>query len=215
MWRVPESDLNLLPDLQGKDAIELGCGTGYVSAWMVKRGARVVAIDNSQQQIATARHLQVNHEIHYEIIHGNAETVPYPDSSFDFAVSEYGAAIWCDPHKWIPEAARLLRRGGRLLFLGNTALSVACAPYDPELPTDERLIRPFFHMHRFDWGPEDGIEFHLPHGKMIDLLHSVGLKVERLVEIQAPDGPEETLFLMPRSWARKWPAEEAWVAVKQ
>jgi hypothetical protein len=34
---------------------------------------------------------------------------------------EYGAAIWCDPYRWIPEAARLLRPGGELLFLGNHA----------------------------------------------------------------------------------------------
>jgi hypothetical protein len=31
----------------------------------------------------------------------------------DLAVSEYGASIWCDPHRWIPEAHRLLRPGGR------------------------------------------------------------------------------------------------------
>ena len=30
----------------------------------------------------------------------------------DLAISEYGAAIWCDPYVWIPEAARLLRRSG-------------------------------------------------------------------------------------------------------
>ena len=45
IWDVPESELALLPaDLAGKDAIELGCGTAYVSAWMARRGARVEAI---------------------------------------------------------------------------------------------------------------------------------------------------------------------------
>ena len=42
-----------------------------------------------------------------------------PTRSFDLAISEYGAAIWADPYKWIPEAARLLRPGGQLIFLGN------------------------------------------------------------------------------------------------
>ena len=37
----PESDLHLLPDVAGLDAIELGCGTAYVSAWLMRRGARV------------------------------------------------------------------------------------------------------------------------------------------------------------------------------
>jgi len=34
-------------------------------------------------------------------------------------ISEYGASIWCDPYRWIPEASRLLRPGGDLVFLVN------------------------------------------------------------------------------------------------
>ncbi len=109
VWGVPESELRLLPDeLDGKDAIELGCGTGYVSAWLARRGARVVGIDNSEAQLATARRLQKEHGIEFPLIHGNAETVPLPDESFDFAISEYGVCIWADPAKWV----RLLRRSG-------------------------------------------------------------------------------------------------------
>ena len=97
--------------MTGTDAIELGCGTAYISAWMVRRGARVVGIDVSEEQLATARRLATEHDRDLELIHCNAEAVPYPDESFDFAISEYGAAIWADPYKWIPEAWRLLRPG--------------------------------------------------------------------------------------------------------
>ena len=45
---------------------------------------------------------------------GNAEETGFPDASFDLVVSEYGASIWCDPYRWIPEAARILRPGGNL-----------------------------------------------------------------------------------------------------
>ena len=62
IWRVPESQLGVLPaDLADKDAIELGCGTAYVSAWLVRRGARVVGIDTSMAQLSTARRLQRQH----------------------------------------------------------------------------------------------------------------------------------------------------------
>jgi len=54
---VLDSYVLLLEDLAGKDAIELGCGTAYVSAWLARRGARVVGIDNSAAQLATARHI--------------------------------------------------------------------------------------------------------------------------------------------------------------
>ena len=58
IWGVPESDLGMLPaDLAGKDAIELGCGTAYVSAWMARRGARVVGIDNSEAQLLSLIHI--------------------------------------------------------------------------------------------------------------------------------------------------------------
>src|SRR6185312_4989235 len=115
IWSVPDTELNVLPDdLSGLDAIELGCGTAYVSAWLARRGARVVGIDNSEAQLATARRLQREHGVDFPLLHGNAETVPLPDGSFDVAISEYGACLWADPQRWVPEAARLLRPGGRL-----------------------------------------------------------------------------------------------------
>ena len=41
IWGVPAADAGVLPpDLNGRDSIELGCGTGYVSAWLARRGAR-------------------------------------------------------------------------------------------------------------------------------------------------------------------------------
>ena len=49
-----ESQLHLLPDVSGLDAVELGCGTGYISSWLKRRGARVVGLDNSSKQLATA-----------------------------------------------------------------------------------------------------------------------------------------------------------------
>jgi len=91
-------------DLAGKDVIELGCGTAYVSSSLARRGACVVGIDNSEQQLATAGRLQREHSLDFSLIHGNAENVPYPDASFDFAISEYGACLWADPYRWVPEA---------------------------------------------------------------------------------------------------------------
>src|SRR6266581_5879197 len=100
IWGVPESQLSILPDsLAGKDAIELGCGTAYISAWLARRGARVVGIDNSAAQLATARRLQHEHGLELTLIHGNAERVPYPDARFDLAISEYGACLLADPYR--------------------------------------------------------------------------------------------------------------------
>ena len=97
IFSVPESEVGLLPAaIDGRDSIELGCGTGYVSAWLARRGARPVGIDNSARQLETARAFQREFGIEFPLVHGDAEQVPYPDASFDLAISEYGASIWCE-----------------------------------------------------------------------------------------------------------------------
>jgi ubiquinone/menaquinone biosynthesis C-methylase UbiE len=104
----------------------LGCGTAYISAWLSRRGARVVGIDNSEAQLGTARRLQRQYGLAFALIHGDAQAIAYPDASFDFAISEYGACLWADPQHWVPKAARVLRPGGRLVFLTNSFLMTLC-----------------------------------------------------------------------------------------
>ena len=216
VWHVPESELRLLPELDGRDVVELGCGTAYVSAWLARRGARPVGLDNSGRQLATARALQSEFDLRFPLIHGDAERAPFRDASFDLAISEYGAAIWCDPHRWIPEAARLLRPGGTLIFLGHSYLSMLTFPED-ELPAGEILVRPHFGMHRFEWPDADGaVEFAIPHGEMIRLLRGSGFVVDDLLEYPAPDDAETPSDpLATAEWSRRWPIEEVWKAHKR
>ena len=122
-WRGIESELNVLGDVSGKDIVELGCGTAYFSAWLAKRGARVVGVDPTPAQLATARRMMEETGIRFDLVEAPGESVPLPDSSFDLAISEHGAAVWADPYKWIPEAARLLRSGGVLAFMHGTPLA--------------------------------------------------------------------------------------------
>jgi len=211
IWGVPESQVEMLPaDLEGRDTIELGCGTGYVSAWLARRGARPVGIDNSPAQLETARSFQREFGLDFPLLHGNAEDVPLPDASFDFAISEYGASIWCDPYEWIPEAARLLRPGGRLVFLVNAPILMLCMGDLEEDPAEQHLRRDYFGMHRFEWDDDDSIEFHLPHGELIALLRRSGFEVEELREIQPPEGSTTSYQYVTLDWARRWPSEELW-----
>ena len=214
MWRIPEAELRLFDDVAGKDVIELGCGTAYISAWLARMGAHVTGIDNSEAQLATARALQEEYGLAFPLIHGNAEAVPLPDASFDLAVSEYGASIWCDPYRWIPEAARLLRPGGRLIFLKNHVLLMLCVPDEDNVPAENGLRRDYFGMHRFEWPDDPSVEFHLTHGDMIRLLRANGFEVEDLIELRAPEGATTNWKFVTGEWARRWPSEEIWVARK-
>jgi len=215
IWGVPEAQAGVLPpELDGLDTIELGCGTGYVSAWLARRGARPIGVDNSAAQLATARALQERFGLQFPLLHASAEQAPFADAAFDLAISEYGASIWCDPYAWIPEAARLLRPGGQLIFLVNAVQLMLSLPDTDGEPATQRLLRPYFGMHRFQWPDDESVEFHLGHGDMIRLLRRCGFDVEDLIEIRPPPGATATHPLATLEWARQWPSEEVWKARK-
>ncbi len=202
----------MLPNLTGKDVIELGCGTAYFASWLKRGGARrVVGVDITPAQLETARRLNLESGLGLELIEANAEAVPLPDESFDLAVSEYGASIWCDPYKWIPEAARLLRAGGELVFLRNSTLSTLCMPEQGKVSTS--LQRPQAGLHRVEWDDDDpGVEFHLGHADMVKLLLRSGFEILDLVEIFAREDSVDHVHYsyVTADWARSWPSEEIW-----
>jgi ubiquinone/menaquinone biosynthesis C-methylase UbiE len=215
-----EDELHLLPNVDGLDAIELGCGTAYVSSWLVRKGARVTGLDNSWEQIATAARLQDEFDLHFPLVQGDGEVLPFRDASFDFAISEFGVSLWCDPYRWVPEASRVLRPGGQLLLVVLSAFAYACYPLeDDTLPADTALHRDYFGMHRFDWrdknGVVDSVNFHLDYGDMIRLLRSSGFEIEDLIEIRPSDTPVEAAIDTTWEWARRWPSVEAWKAKKR
>ncbi len=135
--------------------------------------------------------------------------MPFADASFVLAISEYGASIWCDPDAWIPEAARLLRPGGQLIFLVNSALLMLTVPDTDGVPASDRLLRPYFGMHRFEWPDEDSVEFHLGHGDMIRVLRRCGLEVEDLLELRPEPGSVSSHPLATPRIGAAWPARKS------
>jgi ubiquinone/menaquinone biosynthesis C-methylase UbiE len=150
--------------------------------------------------------------IEFELVQAPGESVPLPDASFDLVHSEHGAAAWADPYKWIPEAARLLRPGGRLVFVHTTPLAHLC--FQDDGPVTTELQRPYFGIYRWS---DKGVDFNLAHGDWIALLRDSGFEIERLVELQAPPDATTHAFYsdIPADWARQWPGEEIWAARKQ
>jgi hypothetical protein len=138
-------------------------------------------------------------------------------------ISEYGAAIWCDTFVWIPEAHRLLRAGGTLVFLGTSTLASVCSPLDGSLPITDRLERDSFTLHRLDWrdaaDEPGGIEFNLPVSGWFRLFRETGFEVVEFLEVQAPEpAPEsagEVRFFVTADWAHRHPSEQAWVLRKR
>lgn len=216
LWHIPEAETRILPEVRDRDIIELGCGTAYVSAWLKRLGARrVVGVDITPAQLETARRLDREFGLGLELLEANAEQVPLDGGQFDLAVSEYGASIWCDPTLWIPEAARLLREGGELVFLRNSTLSMLCMPESGPVTTS--LQRPLRELRRMVWEDDDpGVEFHASTGELIRILRRAGFEVLDMIELMAPEDATNHPYYdyVPAEWARKWPAEEMWRARK-
>jgi ubiquinone/menaquinone biosynthesis C-methylase UbiE len=78
--------------------------------------------------------------IEFPLVEADAGGTGLPDASADLVVSEYGASIWVDPYRRIPEASRLLRPNGRLVFMRNSTLVMLCSADDERVGTE--LTRP-------------------------------------------------------------------------
>jgi SAM-dependent methyltransferase len=213
LWRTPEAEVGVLGDVSGLDVVELGCGTAYFSAWLARLGARVVGVDPTPAQLLTARRMQKEFGLEFPLVEGFGEEVPLPDGSFDLALSEYGASLFADPYRWIPEAHRLLRPGGRLVFMRPSPLLYLCAGEDG---LTEQLHHPMRGLGRVE-KPGDSDEFVLPHSDLFGVLRRSGFELEHLVEVYAPADAQrhKRYSYTTPEWARKWPNEEIWAARKR
>jgi SAM-dependent methyltransferase len=209
VWRIPESELQVLGDVRGLDVLEYGCGAGQWSIALAVDGAAPVGLDQSRAQLRHARRLQDERGVAFPLVAAAAESTPFPARSFDLVFCDHGAMSFCDPAETVPEVARLLRPGGRLAFCKTTALLYLT--YDARRDKQSRRLHDdYFGMRVFDSG-EGTVDFQIPYGEWIRTFAAHGLVVEDLVELRAPPGATTTYDeFVPRRWARRWPAEEIW-----
>jgi SAM-dependent methyltransferase len=207
-WRVPESELRLLPDPAGRDVLELGCGAGQWSLWLAGRGAQVTGLDLSAAQLDHAAAAAHALGLVLTLVLGSAERLPFADASFDLLLSDHGAMSWADPNRTVPEAARVLRPGGLLVFCATSPLFQACWDDAANVATD-RLQHDYFGMHAI---AESGgaRSFTLPYGEWVRRFRASGLAVEQLVEPRPAPGAVSSFFGPADAWARHWPAEVIW-----
>lgn len=213
LWRVPESELQVLGDVAGLDVLELGCGAARFALQLAAQGARLTGLDNSGEQLVAARRNQEAAGLVFPLVHSAAERLPFPDATFDLVFCDFGAMTFADPLLAVPEVARVLRPGGRFAFSHSTPFDWVCfdEPADCWGPT---LQRPYFGLR--EWVEGGTVSFNLTYGEWIALFRRSGLAVERLVEWQPPaDAVSTYRDEATRDWARQWPIEEIWVVRRE
>ena len=214
LWRIPEEELRVLGSVRGKRVLELGCGAAQWSIALAGRRARPVGMDNSMKQLLHARSDSASVRARLPLVQAAAERLPFRDGVFDVVFCDYGAMSFADPALTVPEAARVLRPGGRLAFSTTTPFLLACWP-DEAAEVTRELHYPYFGMRRAEWSADDTVDFQLPYGEWIRLFRNSGLSIEDLLEIQPPPGARTTFPGRPLRWARKWPAEMIWKVRKE
>jgi SAM-dependent methyltransferase len=211
VWRIPESQVGVLGDTAGLDVLEYGCGAAQWSIALASDGARVVALDQSRAQLRHAHALARASGVSLPLVCASGEAVPLASASFDLVFCDHGAMSFCEPERSVPEVARLLRPGGRLVFSHATPWGYLTWNTKRERMT-RRLRTPYFGMRVWDTG-EGTVDFHLEYGEWIRLFRSHAFVVDDLVELRAPKHATSTYGWDAR-WARRWPAEQIWCVRK-
>jgi SAM-dependent methyltransferase len=110
----PAAAVDWLLPAGARRVLDLGAGTGKLTRALLQRGVEVTAVDPSDGMLAELRRVLPG----VPALAGSAEDIPLPDHSVD-AVVVGQAWHWVDPHRAVPEVARVLTPGGRLGLIWN------------------------------------------------------------------------------------------------
>jgi len=206
VWQIPEDELQVLGDVDGKDVLELGCGAAQWSIELARRGARPVGLDLSERQLDHARRLMAEAQVDFPLVHSSASEVPFPDASFDIVFCDHGAMNFADPFDTVPEVSRLLRGGG--LFAFSQPTPFVEVSYDLKADKfSDRLQNDYFGLRSVTDG--EGVIFNLPYGEWVRLFVANRLEILDLIEPRPEEG-ETTTYEWPSEWCRRWPGESIW-----
>jgi len=105
--------------------LEIAAGTGAQFRWYAP-GAAVTALEPDHGMLVRARRQAARAAARVTLVEGRAEELPFPDDSYDTAVSAFGLCTVADPEAALAELRRVLVPGGALLLLEHVHL-----PWEP------------------------------------------------------------------------------------
>jgi demethylmenaquinone methyltransferase / 2-methoxy-6-polyprenyl-1,4-benzoquinol methylase len=165
--------------------LDVATGTAAVALELVQQhGCSVVGIDRSPEMLAIARQRVADRGLNakIELQEGRAETLPFPDGSFDALTVTYLLRYVDDPAATVGELARVVRPGGTMALLdfGVPQARVARALWELYvrivLPSAGRLLSPGWHEVGRYLGPSiRDLEARLPLERQLELWSEAGI----------------------------------------
>ncbi|QSB12957.1 class I SAM-dependent methyltransferase [Natronosporangium hydrolyticum] len=188
-----EADANLLGDVAGVRALELGCGAASGARWLARAGAEVVALDLSAGMLRHARAAADRTGVTVPLVQADALALPFPDGCFDLVFTAFGAVPFVtDSAALHREVARVLRPGGRWVF----AVTHPMRWIFLDDPTEHGLVavRSYFDRTPYAEYDEAGepsyVEQHRTVGDRVRELVAAGFVLTDLIEPEWPAGHE-------------------------
>jgi SAM-dependent methyltransferase len=136
----------LLGELEG-DVLEIGAGTG-ASLPHYDRASRVVALEPDPSMAKRLPTKVAAARVPVELVAGSAESVPFPDASFDAVVSTFMLCSVADPATVLAEARRVLKPGGKLILLEHVRGQGRAARWQDRLTPVHRKVAGNCHLNR-------------------------------------------------------------------
>lgn len=199
-----EDELNLIPDLDGKRVLELGCGSGHSLAylWETRHAGEVWGLDFSAEQICFTRELLEEKHIPVTLLLSSMDENPgIPENYFDFVVSIYALG-------WTPDLPRTLALIHSYLKPGGIFLFSWEHPVYRSLRYETNIARYVFEDSYVDEGPVldpswKGVEIVVNHRKLSTYLNAIvqaGLVVEQLIESELNQALGREQDFAPEKW---------------
>jgi SAM-dependent methyltransferase len=194
---LDEGTARLLGDVEGQSILEVGCGAGQCSRWLLGQGCQAVGLDVSIRQLQHSARLDEATGQHVPVVCATATRLPFKDACFDHAFSAFGALPFvADVEPVMREVARVVRAGGWWVFAVPHPMKWTL----PDDPTSAGLtvVRSYFdrtpYVEEDDQGTPAYVEHHRMMGDWVRVVVATGFDLVNLTE---PRWPKD----LDRVWA--------------
>ena len=193
---VREDAVGALGEVSGRDVLELGCGAGQCSRWVLRNGGRPVGLDVSMRQLQHSRRIDLEHDVRVPTVCAGAAAIPFRAESFDVVFSAFGALQFiADADALVRGIARVLRPGGRFAF----SVTHPTRWMFPDDPGEEGLVASQSYWDRTPYVEVDDetgearyVEHHRTIGDWVRALAAAGFVLRDLVEPEWPQDHDRT-----------------------